>query len=188
VPHNLIPTQESPVSLLNFQIAPRLKIIVASGSKKGTRIYFSFSLKSPSKWTPSRFPNRAPMGRDACLQGILHISQKPHLLGSPVKEPSLKVPFMESLTERCPTTRALLHSSIKVPSIRAPPHTRFPSGSLVLLQPQELVQLSDSWFNPLNVQLNPICHLLALLGAHPILHVSRIRVKSCSGGTHRQQK
>jgi len=25
--------------------------------------------------------------------------------------------------------------------------------------------------------LNPICHLLALLGAHHILHVSRIRVK-----------
>jgi hypothetical protein len=25
--------------------------------------------------------------------------------------------------------------------------------------------------------LNPICHLLALLGAHPILHVSTIRVK-----------
>ena len=32
-------------------------------------------------------------------------------------------------------------------------------------------------FNPLNAELNPICHLLALLGAHPILHVSRIRVK-----------
>jgi len=31
--------------------------------------------------------------------------------------------------------------------------------------------------NPLNTQLNPICHLLALLGAHHILHVSRIRVK-----------
>ena len=31
--------------------------------------------------------------------------------------------------------------------------------------------------NPLNTKLNPICHLLALLGAHPILHVSRIRVK-----------
>jgi hypothetical protein len=30
--------------------------------------------------------------------------------------------------------------------------------------------------NPLNAQLNPICHLLALLGAHPILYVSRIRV------------
>jgi hypothetical protein len=31
--------------------------------------------------------------------------------------------------------------------------------------------------NPLNAKLNPICHLLALLGAHPILHVSRVRVK-----------
>ena len=31
--------------------------------------------------------------------------------------------------------------------------------------------------NPLNAKLNPICHLLALLGAHHILHVSRIRVK-----------
>jgi hypothetical protein len=33
-------------------------------------------------------------------------------------------------------------------------------------------------FNPLNAELNPICHFLALLGAHPILHVSRIRVKT----------
>ena len=31
-------------------------------------------------------------------------------------------------------------------------------------------------FNPLNAELNPICHLLALLGVHHILHVSRIRV------------
>ena len=32
-------------------------------------------------------------------------------------------------------------------------------------------------FNPLNAELNPISHLLALLGAHHLLHVSRIRVK-----------
>ena len=31
-------------------------------------------------------------------------------------------------------------------------------------------------FNPLNVELNPISRLLALVGAHHILHVSRIRV------------
>jgi len=43
--------------------------------------------------------------------------------------------------------------------------------------------------NPLNAKLNPICHLLALLGAHHILHVSRVRVKlicavwtTCVGG------
>jgi len=37
-----------------------------------------------------------------------------------------------------------------------------------------------SWrkvFNPLNAELNPICHLLALLGAHHIFHVSGLRVK-----------
>jgi len=34
--------------------------------------------------------------------------------------------------------------------------------------------------NPLNAELNLICHLLALLGAHHILHVSRVRVKSPS--------
>ena len=30
--------------------------------------------------------------------------------------------------------------------------------------------------NPLHAKLNPICHLLAVLGAHHILHVSRVRV------------
>ena len=30
--------------------------------------------------------------------------------------------------------------------------------------------------NPLRAELNTICHLLALLGAHHISHVSRIRV------------
>jgi len=31
--------------------------------------------------------------------------------------------------------------------------------------------------NPLNAEVNPICPLLALFGAHHILHVSRQRVK-----------
>ena len=38
----------------------------------------------------------------------------------------------------------------------------------------------DTNINPLNAELNPICHLLALLGAHHILHVSGIRVKGHS--------
>jgi transposase len=33
--------------------------------------------------------------------------------------------------------------------------------------------------NSLNPELNPICYLLALLGAYHFLHVSRIRVKLC---------
>ena len=35
--------------------------------------------------------------------------------------------------------------------------------------------------NPLNAKLNPVCHLLALLGAHHILHVGRIRVNISFG-------
>jgi hypothetical protein len=38
-----------------------------------------------------------------------------------------------------------------------------------------VIKLRDN-INPLNAELNPICHLLALLGAHHILYISRIRV------------
>ena len=40
-----------------------------------------------------------------------------------------------------------------------------------------IVSIFQYIFNPLNPELNPICYLLALLGAHHFLHVSRIRVK-----------
>jgi hypothetical protein len=43
------------------------------------------------------------------------------------------------------------------------------------------VSLSPSaCLNHLNVELNPICLLLALLGAHHILYVSGIRVRYCT--------
>jgi hypothetical protein len=32
--------------------------------------------------------------------------------------------------------------------------------------------------NPLNAKLNPIYHLLALLGVHHIFHIRRLRVKA----------
>ena len=45
-----------------------------------------------------------------------------------------------------------------------------------------IVTENSYWYiylaNPLNTELNPICHLLALLGAHHILHISRIRVNA----------
>jgi hypothetical protein len=44
---------------------------------------------------------------------------------------------------------------------------------------QYLAEFFLGWqiFNPLNAELSPICHLLALFGAHHIFHVSTIRVK-----------
>jgi len=46
--------------------------------------------------------------------------------------------------------------------------------SLIIIRSDQVLHIGLS---PLKVKLNPICHLLALLGAHLILHVSRIRVK-----------
>jgi len=40
------------------------------------------------------------------------------------------------------------------------------------------VVMSNVVFNSSNAELNPICNLLALLGAHRIFHVSVIRVKT----------
>jgi hypothetical protein len=38
------------------------------------------------------------------------------------------------------------------------------------------------FLNPLNAELNPICHLLALLGAHHIFNVSGLKVKYDTSG------
>jgi hypothetical protein len=40
--------------------------------------------------------------------------------------------------------------------------------------------------NPLNAELNPIRHLLALAGARHFVHVSRLRVNDCGGGGWRE--
>ena len=51
-------------------MAPRLKILVSSGSKRGTQIYYPFLSKSAGKRIPFRFPNGAPLERNTILQGI----------------------------------------------------------------------------------------------------------------------
>jgi len=102
-------------------MAPRLKILMSSGPKKETQIFYPFLSKCPGKRIPSRFPNRAPMERDIHFQSIftslliyLFISKAlrkewalwkqmtipepclTHLLGSPVKQASHQVPLMKS--------------------------------------------------------------------------------------------
>jgi len=72
-----------------------------------------------------------------------------------------------------------LHSTVS--SFTSPPvRHRVPSHFNWIIPPRRVTFYTTSarlwWFNPLNAELNPICHLLALLGAHPILHISRIRV------------
>jgi hypothetical protein len=48
VPHNLIPVQESPLPLLDFQMAPRLEILTLD-LRREPRHSFSFLSKHPGK-------------------------------------------------------------------------------------------------------------------------------------------
>jgi len=43
-------------------------------------------------------------------------------------------------------------------------------------------ELFSAHFDPLNSELNPVCHLLALPEPHHILHVSRVRVNFGNSG------
>jgi len=54
----------------NSRWPPRLKILISSGSKKGTQIYYIFLSKSPSKRILSWLPNGALMVRHTLLRGM----------------------------------------------------------------------------------------------------------------------
>jgi hypothetical protein len=84
VPHNLISTQESPVPLLNFQTAPILKTLMASGSYKGTRIYLSFLSKVPAN-NPLQFPQQGPYGERGPFTGYFAYLSKTSSFGFPIK-------------------------------------------------------------------------------------------------------
>ena len=89
VPHYLISAQESPVLSPKFQMVPRLKILMSSGSKKGIQIYYPFLSKVPE----NKFPPGPQWGlyRERCpyLEAFLT-----NLPGSPVK---VKEPSPEAL-------------------------------------------------------------------------------------------
>ena len=57
------------------------------------------------------------------------------------------------------------------------------SSHLHLVSQRWFAGYSKSLFNPLNAELNPICHLLALLGGTTIVVVSRLRVKPLQTST-----
>ena len=53
----------------------------------------------------------------------------------------------------------------------------YPAAAVTFRCETKNVVASAHIINPLNPELNPICYLLALLGAHHFLHVNSIRVK-----------
>ena len=62
-------------------------------------------------------------------------------------------------------------------SSTAKSHTFLQALLVYVKQPTALLAKDSHTFSPLNAELNPIRHLLALVGARHIVHVSRIWVK-----------
>jgi len=118
VPHNLISTQESPVPLLKFQMAPRLKIVIVCGSKKEPRYTLLVSQKS---WqtNPLQVPQQGPYGEGGPLTGHFAYLSKTSSFRFPSKGALPQGPPNGILRREMPTTRALLCSCIEVPGIRA---------------------------------------------------------------------
>ena len=81
-----------------------------------------------------------------------------------------------SPSQRLPdNTRHSQQTNIHFPRWDSDPRSQQVSGRRPTPQTARLLGPA---INPLKPELNPICYLLALLGAHHFLHVSRIRVKS----------
>jgi len=84
VPHNLISTQESPVPLLKFHMAPRLKILIASGSKNEPRYTLLVSQKS-QQTNPLQVPQQGPYGEGGPPTGHFAYLSKTSSYGFPSK-------------------------------------------------------------------------------------------------------
>jgi hypothetical protein len=74
VPQKLIPAEQSPVPLPKLLMAPRHKILMSSGSKKGTQIYYPFLSKKSVKVKPLQIPERGPCEERYPLTGHFYIS------------------------------------------------------------------------------------------------------------------
>ena len=106
-------------------MAPRLKILMSSGSKKGTQMYFPFLLKSPIKRIYSRFLNGAPMETTA-YRAFSYLLIYLLISKALRKERPSMFPKSRSATETDAYSSALLNISYGIPSKGAlppgPPH------------------------------------------------------------------
>ena len=88
----------------------------------------------------------------------------------------------DCIGEVYPQVRATVISTSTVAVVLLTFSFRFLGRSLITASYKTIVNTGGFSYcienlNPLNAELNPICYLLALLGAQHFLHVSRIRVK-----------
>jgi hypothetical protein len=84
VPHNLTSAQESLVPLPKFQMAPRLKILMSSGSMKGTQIYYPFLSRKSGQADSLQVTKQGPSGERYSLTWHFYVSLSKRLYGKSV--------------------------------------------------------------------------------------------------------
>ena len=94
MPHNLISAQGSPAPLPKFHMAPRLKILISSGFKKGTQRILSFSLKKSRQANPLHVPQRGPDGERYLRTGDFYVSLNISLFYLSLRVPGKGAPSM----------------------------------------------------------------------------------------------
>jgi hypothetical protein len=128
-------------------MTPRHKILITSGSKKGTQIYYFFPLKGPRTSNPSQAHQRGLYREKYLPIGHLHVSREPSkipLIRRPEEKTPIHVPqewgpygngrpfprlayHIFEYTSEEPSFNHLSES----PGIRASPsNTRFPSKTI----------------------------------------------------------
>jgi hypothetical protein len=165
--YNLISAQENPVPLPKFQMAPRLKILISSGAKKGTPIYSHFlSQKVPASKSPPGSPTgpyteRYPLtGHCTYLLIYLFISKA-------LERPSM-FPKSGAPMDTDAHSRALLNVSFGVPSkeavTRGPPHWASSDRDAPFVQPHQVPGRQASLQVPLTMPCSRHCHSSELNG------------------------
>jgi hypothetical protein len=115
-----------PCSFTRIHMAPRLKILMSFGSKKGTQKYYTFLSEKSRQANPLPVPQRGPYG-DSCLQRIFtYLLIYFFISKAPWKERPYMFPKSGAPMETDAYARALLNMSFGVPSKgalpRGPPH------------------------------------------------------------------
>ena len=88
------------------------------GPRKVLRYTINFSQNSLQS-NPLQVFQKGPYREGDSLRGLLHISQKPHLSASPVKDPSPRPPLHGASWESDAPSPEPLHPALKVPGRRA---------------------------------------------------------------------
>ena len=87
----------------------------------------------------------------------------------------------EHTKKNCPMWLCLLSGTVNTVRLASLPNAQciilYPYNNSNIFVSYLLIRTVVLGFNPLKPELNSICYLLTLLGAHHFLHVSRIRVK-----------